>query len=235
MPRSRDPRNYGQFYEKLALLMDKGERDIRLQFTSKIAIYHRNNFYAYINAWKHRAEGIPRSKVIEAEKKPHLLELAIRREDVLRRYLVRITPDPNHNDLHPDTLVELRFVLRELDERAVEGIEQLDKLLDKATGQSYDEMLSALRRGPAPISNVDIEKKMRAKDSPVAHFFGGVDTKVDDDMTDELADEILHADPPDRTDMTDLITPDNQAAAPTPDYQKEAFEAAEKLREKERK
>ena len=232
MPRSKDPRNYGPFYQKLAELMDKGEKDIRLQFTSKVAIYHRNNFYAYINAWKHRAEGIPRSKVIEPDKKEHLLELALRQEDILRRYLVSINPDPNRNDLHPDTLVELRFVLRELDERAVEGIEQLDILLARSTGESYDEVLTKLK-GSMEMRPVDTGK-MRGPDSPVAHFFKGVETQVEEDMTDELADEILKSVPTDRSDLTDLITPSNQVEQKPLSYMEEALKGAEKLRKKEK-
>ncbi len=232
MPRSKDPRNYGPFYQKLAELMDKGEKDIRLQFTSKVAIYHRNNFYAYINAWKHRAEGIPRSRVIDPDKKEHLLELALRQEDVLRRYLVSINPDPNRNDLHPDTLVELRFVLRELDERAAEGIEQLDTLLARSTGESYDEVLTKLK-GSMEMRPIDTGK-MRGPDSPVAHFFKGVETQVEEDMTDELADQILKEVPVDRSDLTDLITPNNQAEQKPPSYMEQALKGAEKLRKKEK-
>lgn len=232
MPRSTDPRNYGPFYDKLAEAMDKGKREIKLKMSGRVAIYHRNNFYAYINAWTHKAKSIPGDKCIDPVDKPRLLEHAIRIEDILRRYLVVIDPEPNPE--LPN--VELRFILRGMDERQVEGIEQLDAMLaDMAHDDRYlsaDEFKERLN--PAGFNAID-PAKFRDEVSPVSHFFDGIETKVDEDMTDELAEEILQAAPPDRTDLTDLITPSNQADEPAPNYQDQAFKAANKLREKEKK
>lgn len=228
MPRSTDPRNYGPFYEKLAELMDRGEHEIKIPMSGRLAIYHRNNFYAYINAWKHEAKSIPTNKAIDPAARPRLLEQALRIEDVLRKYLVVIDPEPNPE--LPNT--DLRFILRGMDSRQADYLGHLDALIAASPGLTQDEVKERL--SPAAFQAVD-PAKLRDKDSPVAHFFDGVKTEVDKDMTDELADEILHSDPVDRTDMSDLITPDNQATPPTSiDYQKEALKAAEKLRDKER-
>jgi hypothetical protein len=228
MPRSTDPRNYGPFYEKLVELMDRGEQEIKIPMPGRLAIYHRNNFYAYINAWKHKAKSIPTDKAIDPAARPRLLEQAIRIEDVLRKYLVVIDPEPNPELPH----TELRFILRGMDERQANYLEHLDALIAASPGLTQDDVRERL--APAGFQAVD-PAKLRDKDSPVAHFFSGVQTVVDDDMTDELADEILSAVPTDRTDMSDLITPDNQADDPPPNYQEEALKAAKKLREKELK
>ena len=228
MPRSTDPRNYGPFYDKLVELMDRGEQEIKIPMPGRLAIYHRNNFYAYINAWKHEAKSIPTSKTIDPAAKPRLLEQALRIEDVLRKYLVVIDPEPNPE--LPKT--ELRFILRGMDERQADYLQHLDALIAASPGLTQDEVIDKLN--PTGFQAVDAAE-LRDKDSPVAHFFSGVKTVVDEDMTDELADEILHAGPPDRTDMSDLITPDNQAEAPAPSYKDEALKAAKKLRDKELK
>ncbi|MCZ6775240.1 MAG: hypothetical protein O7D34_02145 [Ignavibacteria bacterium] len=227
MPRSKDPRNYGPFYDKLAETMDKGKREIKLTMSGRVAIYHRNNFYAYIDAWKHKAKSIPGDKTIDPSDMPRLLEQAMRIEDVLRRYLVVI--DPEANPELPE--VELRFILRGMDERQRDGIEQLDAMLaDMAQDDRYlsaDEVKERL--SPSEFKAID-PARLRDKASPVSHFFGGVKTVVDEDMTEEKADRILSADPPDRTDLTDLITESN-----SPTYREEALKAANKLREKEKK
>ena len=227
MPRSIDPRNYGPFYDKLAELMDRGEHEIRLTLPLLTAIYHRNNFYAYINAWKHKAQSIPRDKTIPDDRRAHLLEQAIRREDVLRKYLVVI-------DELPDMLdhVELRFIIRGMDERQVEPIKQLEALLEQSKGLSLEDVKTQL--SPIDYKTID-PATLRADDSPIAHFFSGVKTEVDPDMTDELADEILHATPVDPTDMSALITPSNQPEPPAPNYQDQVTKDLKKLRDKERK
>lgn len=231
MPRSKDPRNYGPFYEKLAEAMDKGKREIKLTMSGRVAIYHRNNFYAYIDAWKCKAKSIPGDKTIPAEDKPRLLEQAIRIEDTLRRYLIVIDPEPNPE--LPE--VELRFILRGMDERQRDGIEQLDAMLKDMAGD--DKYLSAdelsERLNPSAFKAIDTNK-MRDQDSPVAHLFSGIKLTADEDMTPELADKILSTDPVDRTDLTDLITENNQAEPSTPNYQELALKAADKLRDKER-
>ncbi|KKN12394.1 hypothetical protein LCGC14_1017050 [marine sediment metagenome] len=231
MPRSKDPRNYGPFYDKLAELMDRGQHEIQLTMSGKLAIYHRNNFYAYINAWKCHGKSIPGNKALTPESKIKMLEYASRREDVMRRYLVVIDPEPN-----PELeTVQLRFILRGMDERQREGIEQLDIMIAKAEERgdlSRDEILRRLQG--QPMQAVDTAK-MRDADSPVAHFFGGVKTAVDPDMTEEMADEILKGVPIDRTDLTDLITPSIQVDEPTPDYMEEALKSSKKLRAQEKK
>ncbi len=230
MPRSKDPRNYGPFYDKLAELMDRGQHEIKLTMSGKLAIYHRNNFYAYINAWKCHGRSIPGNKALTPESKIPMLEYAARREDVMRRYLVVIDPEPN-----PELeTVELRFILRGMDERQREGIEQLDSMIAKAEERgdlSREEILGKLQ-GSLAMRPVDTDR-MRA-DSPIAHFFAGVKTEVDEDMTDEEADRILKNVPIDRTDMSDLITPSNQGEEQAPDYVEEAMKGAEKLRAKEK-
>ena len=227
MPRSKDPRNYGPFYDKLGELMDRGEQEIKLVMSGRLAIYHRNNFYAYINAWAHKAKSIPTDKTIEQEAKGRLLEQAIRREDVLRKYLIVIDPEPN-----PELeKVELRFILRGMDERQAEPIKQLDLLIQQSEGLTLEEFKDHLN--PTGFKPID-PAKLRDKASPISHFFDGVEVEVDEDMTDELAEEILHTDPIDRTDMNDLIIPSNQGEPPTPNYQDKALRAAEKLRKKEK-
>ena len=231
MPRSKDPRNYGPFYDKLAELMDRGQHEIKLTMSGKLAIYHRNNFYAYINAWKCHAKSIPGDKALAPEDKPRMLEYATRREDVMRRYLIVIDPEPN-----PELeTVQLRFILRGMDERQREGIEQLDLMIAAAEERgdlSSDEILQRLQ-GSMEMRPVDTGK-MRGPDSPVAHFFKGVETQVEEDMTDELADQILKEVPVDRSDLTDLITPNNQAEQKPPSYMEQALKGAEKLRKQEK-
>ena len=218
MPRSIDPRNYGPFYDKLGELMDRGEQEIKLTMTGRLAIYHRNNFYAYINAWKHKAKSIPTDKTIPDETRPHVLEAAIRREDVLRKYLVVIDPEPN-----PDLeKVELRFIVRGMDYRQAEPMEQLDALLERSTGLTLEDMKERLHPS-------GFQAATPQADSPVAHLFDGVEVAVDPTITDEIADTILHSDPPDPTDLTDLVTPSNQ-----PTLREEAMKGAEKLRQTER-
>ena len=226
MPRSKDPRNYGPFYEKLAETMDKGKREIKLTMSGRVAIYHRNNFYAYIDAWKHKAKSILGDKTIDPGDRLRLLEQAVRIEDVLRRYLVVI--DPEANPELPE--VELRFILRGMDERQRDGIKQLDAMLaDMAQDDTYlsaDEVQERLN--PTKFNAID-PAKLRDKDSPISHFFGGVKTVVDEDMTAEEADRILSSDPPDRTDLTDLITESN-----SPTYRDQALAGANKLRKSEK-
>lgn len=231
MPRSTDPRNYGPFYDKLAELMDRGQQEIKLTMSGRLAIYHRNNFYAYINAWKHKAKSIPGDKAISSEAKPRLLEQAIRTEDILRRYLIVIDPEPNV-ELEK---VELRFILRGMDDRQREGIEQLNKLIAEATERGELSSAEILERiqGTSEMHSIDMEA-MRGKESPVAHLFAGVTVEPDADMTDEEADAILQALPPDRTDLTDLIIPSNQAGEKPLNLMEEALEAAKKLRAKEK-
>lgn len=230
MPRSKDPRNYGPFYDKLAELMDRGQHEIQLTMSGKLAIYHRNNFYAYINAWKCHGKSIPGNKALTPESKIKMLEYAARREDVMRRYLVVIDPEPN-----PELeTVKLRFILRGMDERQREGIEQLDLMITAAEERgdlSREEILRKLTK--VEMQAIDTSK-MHELDSPIAHFFGGVKTAADEDMTDEEADAILKGAPPDRTDMTDLITPSNQGEQDSPDYMEEAIKGAKKLRAKEK-
>ena len=231
MPRSTDPRNYGPFYDKLAELMDRGQQEIKLTMSGRLAIYHRNNFYAFINAWKHKAKSIPGDKAISSEAKPRLLEQAIRTEDILRRYLIVIDPEPNAELEH----VELRFILRGMDERQREGIEQLNALIAKATERGELSSAEILERiqGTPEMRAVDTAA-MRGKESPVAHLFGGVVIEPDPDMTDAEADAILHGLPPDRTDLTDLVTPSNQAGEKPLNLMEEALKSSEKLRQKER-
>ena len=232
MPRSKDPRNYGPFYDKLAELMDRGQHEIKLTMSGKLAIYHRNNFYAYINAWKCHGKSIPGNKALAPESKIKMLEYAARREDVMRRYLVVIDPEPN-----PELeTVQLRFILRGMDERQREGIEQLDVMIAQAEERgdlSREEILHKLH-GSMAMQPVDTAK-MRDTDSPVAHFFGGVKTAADPDMTEEMADEILKGVPVDRTDLSSLITPSNQSEPVAPSYAEQAMKDAEKLRAKEKK
>ncbi len=59
------------------------------------------------------------------------------------------------------------------------------------------------------------------EDSPVSHLFDGITVTPDAEMTDEEAEQILHGNPPDRTDLTDLITPDNQGDVPTAEEYRE--------------
>lgn len=236
MPRSKDPRNYPSFYEDLAIIMDSGEQEIVLDTTGRNAIYIRNNFYAYINAWKHTAETTMRKKALPEEERHQLIDKALRMEEIMRAYLVVIDPEPD------PTLeaVKLRFIYRHMDPRHADVAAQLSKImeetkaLDKITAREA-ERSQALQRlgGGIPFREIDMGK-MRGKDSPVAHFFTGVKTKIAPDMTDALADEILSADPPDRTDLTELITPSNQGDSPTKTYTEQAMKAADKLRDKER-
>lgn len=233
MPRSIDPRNYGPFYDKIAELMDKGEQEITLTMPGRLAIYHRNNFYAYVNAWKHKAKSIPTDKTIPNDRREHLLEQALRREDVLRKYLVVVDPDPVANKDHMDKAdCKLRFVLRGMDKRQVEGIEQLNVLLAKSKGIDFDEFKELLQP-TGELKPID-PSSLRDRDSPVAHLFSGITTKPDPDMTEEMADEILRGVPTDRTDLTDLITESNQGESKAPNYMEEALKGAEKLREKEK-
>lgn len=232
MPRSKDPRNYGPFYEKLSDLMDTGEPDIRLEMSGRMAIYHRNNFYAYINAVKSYTQSIPTSKVLPPKLKPQLLEHWLRKEEVLRKYLVVIDPQPDNSEQFLDSPAELRFVLRGMDERQATLLGQLDKMLAIA-GPSSEELKAQIQQQPAFTSHTEIEADMRGPDSPIAHLFEGVDVDTTG-MTDEEADRILASDPPDRTDLTDLITEDNQPASIPSNPMEEALKQAEKLRDKER-
>ena len=211
MPRSKDPRNYGPFYEKLGELMDRGESDIRLKMPGRLAIYHRNNFYAYINAWKCEIDRIQKSKVIPGERKGLLTEHALRMEDVLRRYLVVINPEANP-ELEE---VELRFVLRGMDERQVHGIAQLDELLAQSTGMTFEEVSRQLQ-GQAGFMAVDGKKVI----ADWMDMTGGPDVALEDMDTSDVTDEDIAAlsnDPPIHDELSDLITESNSPASETKD------------------
>ena len=232
VPRSTDPRNYGPFYEKLGLLMDAGENDIKLRMSGRLAVYHRNNFYAYINALKHESVYAYKRKTLDAAEQIDQADRAAYMESVLRRYLVVITPmDPDAED------VELRFVIRGMDERQAPGIVQLDELIEQTHAvervEQHHKLLGQLQHGAMDFKAVAPEQ-LRGKASPVAHFFGGVEPSIDEDMTDELAEEILHGNPHDSTDMSDLIPQSNQGDSTTKTYRDQAIEDAQALRDKER-
>ena len=170
----------------------------------KEAIYHRNNFYAFINAWKHEAERVARSKAIPPERKDHLLEHAIRMEDVLRRYICLVEDG------------ELRFVLRGLDERQLSGLAQLEQLLAKNTNPTYDEFKEQLRENPTPTgtatrAGADVVAKFKQMTGTEDFHMENLDTS--DTTEEDIA--ALSNDPPIRDDLSDLITQDNQADSPT--------------------
>ena len=236
MPRSTDPRNYGPFYEKLSLLMDAGEQDIKLTMNGRLAIYHRNNFYAYINALKTEQSYAFKRKNLDPAEQLDQSARAAYMEGVLRQYLIIINPDPNKQNI-ADMDVELRFIIRGMDERQKPGIEQLDQLIDQTHAvervEAHHRLMRQMKHGTVDFKPI-VPDSLRTKASPVAHFFGGVKATIDEDMTDELAEEILASAPPDRTDMTDLITQSNQAEPKRLTLSEEAMKAADKLRDKER-
>ena len=240
MPRSKDPRNYAQFYKDLALSMDAGVPEISLDTSGSNAIYIRNNFYGFLQACKHEAETLSRHKGLADEIKLERIETALHLEEVMRHYMVMIDPILQETRAQPMSCwpkAKLRFINRDMDPRHASLSQQLatfmddNKVLEKVAEQRHVERQIAA--GAYDFKAVDTSK-MRAKDSPVAHLFDGIKVTVDEDMTPELADEILKGVPVDRTDLTDLITPDNQAEPPAPTYQEQAMKDANKLREKER-
>lgn len=225
MPRSKDPRNYGPFYAKLAELMDRGEPDIKLTFPGKQAVYHRNNFFAYVNAWSHEIKRLQSAKHLTDEQRTIQLDHALRMDDILRQYLALIEDGDE-----PDTKV-LRFVLRGLDIRQTTGIEQLDTMLANSTGHTYEEVQAKLRSAPIPVSSHQHLEALRAEESPVSHFFEGVEI-VPIPGLDVNAELEAMDNPPDPEDMTDLIIPSNQATEPSP--MEQVFQAADKNRTTEK-
>jgi len=215
MPRSTDPRNYGPFYDKLAELMDRGEQEIKLTMPGRLAIYHRNNFYAFINAWKHEAQAIGKRKLLTSEQVMAQTEHAIRMEDVLRKYLVVLTPEPSlwPADTNPD--VELRFIVRGMDERQASVINQLDTLISQSTGLTYDEVKDKMT-GTRELVPVDGKKIIDEWED----MTGGHDITLEElDTSTVTQDDIdaLTADPPVKDDLSDLITESNSPTSQTKD------------------
>lgn len=241
MPRSKDPRNYAQFYKDLAISMDAGVPEISLDTSGRNAIYIRNNFYGFLQSCKHEAETLSRHKGLADEDKLQRVETALHLEEVMRRYMVMIDPVLKEQEKQPMRdwpKAKLRFINRDMDPRHADLSAQLNtfmeehNVLEKVAEQRTIERQIAT--GGFSFKAADASK-LRDKDSPVAHLFKGVDIKVDEDMTDELADEILRSAPPDRTDMSDLITEGNSPKEPTPSLMEQALKDVDKLREKERK
>jgi len=215
MPRSTDPRNYGPFYDKLAELMDRGEQEIKLTMPGRLAIYHRNNFYAYINAWKHEAHNVAKRKLLTAEQVMAQTEHAIRMEDVLRKYLVVLTPEPAEWPAGTNPDVELRFIVRGMDERQASLLGQLDTMIEQSSGLTYDEVRDKLTGSPAlvPVDGKRIIDEWE-------EMSGGHGITLEElDVSDVTQEDIdaLTADPPVRDDLSDLITESNSPDSPTQD------------------
>ena len=213
MPRSKDPRNYGPFYEQLADIMDRGNPDIRLNMSGNLAIYHRHNFYAYINAWKHEAQLIPKRKHLTPEQMQRQLEHAIRMEDVLRKYLVVISPDPQQQDIS-QLEVELRFVHRGMDDRQASVLQQLTAIRESMPPSPNFEELQETLEGRMNFTPVD----GKAVVDEWEEMAGAQDVTLEDMDTSDVTDEdiaALTADPPVKDDLSDLITEGNQPGSPT--------------------
>jgi hypothetical protein len=193
--------------------MDLGEPEIQLTMPGKLAIYHRNNFYAYINAWKHEAIRLQKKNVaLTDESRMIQLEHAIRMDGALRKYLVVIDPEPNA-DLQE---VELRFIRRDLDERQANYIGELDQMITasrKAGRMSFDEVKERLQATPA-IQAVD-GKKVIEEWKEMAGGPAVVLEELDTSDTTEEDIQALSKDPPVRDDLSDLITESNQPGSPT--------------------
>ena len=240
MPRSKDPRNYAQFYRDLAISMDAGVPEISLDTSGRNAIYIRNNFYGFVQACKHEAETITKHKGLPDSEKLQRVETALRMEEVMRGYMVMIDPvlkEQTDQSMADWPKAKLRFIRRDLDPRHEDLVAQLNTFMDEhkvlepvAEPRKIERQITA---GAFDFKAVD-PGKMRGPDSPVAHFFKGVETQVEEDMTDKLADQILKEVPVDRSDLTDLITPNNQAEQKPPSYMEQALKGAEKLRKKEK-
>ena len=205
MPRSKDPRNYGTFYDKLGELMDRGIPEISLTMTPEFAKYHRHNFYAYVNAWKVEAATLHRRKHLTPEQLMAQTEHALRMDDCLRRYLVTIEGDGLE--------VQLRFILREMDHRQAKFMGELDKLLDQTPGESYEEVKDLLEHRTPRYQAIDgksvIDKWDKMSGSSVVLEELDTSTVTTEDI------ENLRKDPAHKDDLSALITASNQPASPT--------------------
>lgn len=241
MPRSKDPRNYPQYMHDLVELMERAVPKLEFRMGHQEAKRMQHQFYAFVQALASKAEALARSKALAPEIKEQAIQDWSRKEDAARRYLVSI------EQVAPEAY-NLVFIQRDLDPRYTDVANQVEAMLAQ----------SDARR--ASLGLGDMEERLTGKDGTAGftsvaptgqaaefnRMAGTLDVeyKADPNMTEEEAYEIMHHEPPDPTDLTDLVTPSNQATEPevppTPETSSkkspmaEAFEAAEKLREREK-
>jgi len=211
-------------YHDLAILMDARKPNITIHTTYKNAQHIRGRFYAYVTAWKHQTEAIPRSRVLNETDKQERLTEALHMEETMRRYGVQIQSTSLEQ-------AELIFYLRDLDPRQLHVADQISSQIDSsdalrtlATRRAEDRAAShALRT----VVGAPIKTAEDYKDSPIAELFEAP-TVEPIDLPPAPVEQGT-------TDMTDLLTPGNQPTKPTTNFMEQALKSADKLRDKERK
>ncbi len=248
MPASKDPRNYEKMYHDLSILMDARQPVISIETTFANAQHIRGRFYAYVMAWKFQAEYAGRSKIMTSEEKVEKITHALHMEEILRRYMTVCDTKENSDE------ATLHFILRDLNPRTKSAADQISTQIDSgdilrklALRREQDRTAIGLLR---KVEGVPVKGASDYAESPIANLFAGITVEPIDLPAEELEKG--------STDLTDLLPPSKECVpgqhkfddkpglskctvcgyeegAQSTNLANEAMQAAEKLREKERK
>lgn len=241
MPRSKDPRNYGQFFQNLLMYMQGHPPRIELRsIPGTQAVHLRNSFYSFTNAWRSEAERP--HKGLEKEEKARRIAQALEFEELLRSYKATIylagRKIQNASAVTAES-VDLIFTHRaQVDDHADASAQLLQQINDSGI----------LNRRPAELapSHTVVASKLRSEDSPVKHLFETPPPPRPETPEDIAELQAAERDARGELDLSDLIptdvtvdgrstdqiTPDYQAASPNPHL--EFLKNADTLRNKEK-